>query len=265
MANAVDKVKPFDDKTLELCDRISTEVMRPLVTQKEFLYVDADVLFDYRLGALLATIKGEDDYNYILKHVDEYLNAPSLECAKSFPDLNRTDADLDKLAVDKSSALSLAALTPPTKVLEQLPIMIRVLNTINLSKETQRPIHVTVNQRRVEITDFVKNAITAAVTRGDASATVAFTTYKSWFDVPEDLLKRQDVIIVYDLKEFLMTGTTSQKLLVDTNELSMTDIMALTQSELKQEDTALGLDNMKNVMELMCDKFTFINKTLLVR
>lgn len=265
MSKVADKAMPFDNETIKLCDRISSEVMRPLVTQKEFMYVDADVLFDYRLGALLATVRGEQDYNYILEHVDEYLNAPTLECAKFFPDLHKTDSELDRIAADPQNATALAALTPPTKVLEQLSVMIRVLNTINLSKETQRPIRVTVNQRRVQITDFVKNAITDAIARGDASATVTFTTYKSWADVPEDILRPQDVIIVYDLKEFLTVGTTSQKLLIDTNELSMTDIMAITQSELNSEDTPLGLDNMKNVMELMCDKFTFINKTLLMR
>lgn len=265
MTNATDNAQAFDSKTIELCDRLSAEVMRPLVTQKEYLYVDADTLFDYRLGAIMASIKNEHDYNYVLEHVDEYLTAPTLECAKFFPAFNKTDAELDDIASSSAGAVALAALTPPTKVLEQLPVIIRVLNTINLSKETQRPIHVTINQRRVAITDYIKQFITDTITRGDASAKIDFTSYKSWFDVPEDLLRCQDVIIVYDLKEFLTLETTSQKLLIDTNELAMTDIMALTQSELSSEDTALGLENMKNVMELMCDKFTFINKTLLGR
>lgn len=265
MADATQDVQPFNDESFEICDRISAEVMRPLVTQKEFVYIDADVLFDFRLGALLAGMTGESDYNYILSNLQTYLDAPTLACAKFFPDLNKTDEELDAFASDPKYAMPMAAVAPPTKLFEELPVLVRVINSINVSKETQRPVRVTINQRNVLLVDYTKNLIRDAVLRGDANAVVEFTNFPTWKDVPEALLKQQDVIIVHDIKDFLLEGTTSQKLLTTTDELAMTDIMAMVQSDLSLEETELGLANLVNIMELMCNKFSFISKTLLMR
>ena len=258
--------KPFDQETSELCTKISAEVMRPLVTQKEFVYIDADTLFDFRLGAIMAKVTGEDDYKYVMEHVHEYLDAPTLECAKFFPKFGMTEKDIDEFLVDPNYATVRAVISPATRLLGELSVIVRVLNSINASKETQRPITVVVNQRHALLEPFNKRLIEDSVYRGDKYAKVEYTNFPTWNDVPEAVLKKQDVIIVYDLNEFLREGTTSQKLLATVEEFAMTDIMAITQvTSTKVNDVELGLQNLSNVMELMCDKFTFINKTLLTR
>lgn len=262
----MDELTPpkVNSETRQLCSKLADEVVRPLVTQKEFIYIDASFFLDFKVGALLSLIRREKiDYDYILQHLQEYLDAPTLECTKFFPKLNLTEQDLlDRMEAPEYNDV-LSVITPPTKFLSEFGNIIRVLNTINQSKESSRPLKVTINQNLMTLNQYVRNNLTNAIHMIDSEIKVTFTEYRSWSEVPESVLEKQDVICVYNLRDFLREGTTSQKMLAETNKLSMTDIMAITQSDSSKEDLKLGLDNLKSVMEMMCDKFTFIHKTLL--
>jgi len=247
----------------EMRNKISAEIMRPLVTQKEFVYIDADLLYDFRLGGIISTITNEEQYNYIRDHIPEYLDAPTLEVAKFFPDMKMSEQDIDKRLSDPKYEQVLALMSPPTQFISELGLLIRVLNTVNRSKETQRPIKVTVNQRKYMLTDYTKKMIERAVHDGDAKAVVEFTHFESWFKISEALLKQQDVICVYNIREFLQEGTVSQKLLVNTEEFAMADIMALEQCDLTGDQAEIGLENMADLMRAFgCNSFSFIKKTL---
>ena len=248
----------------EMCTRWSTEMMRPLVKQKEFIYIDADILFDFKLGALISLMRnGEKDYKYILSKLDDYLAAPSLDCARFFPELGLTEEDLTNQMANPKYANVLAAIAPPTRFMAELGEMIRVINTINSSKESSRPLQVTINQRKLPLHKFTKDLLTENIHRADKNTKVEFVEFDSWFNVPKDLLSRQDIICVYDLKEFLAPGSVPQKLLADTNELAMSDILAISQSDLTGADLGLGMLNLRDVMEMFCEKFTFIRKTIM--
>jgi len=255
-----------NNETLALCDKISKESMRPLVTQKEFVYVDAELLYDFRLAGLLSLIRnGASDYNYIMQHVKEYLDADTLECAKFFPELGITEADIDAVLADPEKSAIIAAIAPPTKLLHELGRCIMVLNTLNTSKETHRPIQLTINQSRVQIHNYLKKQIARVVHMDDPSVIIHFTSYPGWKTVPQEVLKNQDAIFIYDIKEFLLEGTNSQKALTTDFGLGTVDIMALAQSDLNEADTPKGLSNMKMILSLFCTKFTFFKKTLLTK
>jgi len=253
----------LNDETMKMCGKLSEELMRPLVTQKEFVYIDADLLYDFKLGGLISTVTNEAEYNYIRDHVPEYLAAPTLECAKFFPELHMTEEKLLERITNPKYDKAIAFMSPPTQFIYELGLLIRVLNTMNTSKETQRPIKVTINQRKVILTDYTRNLITRAVHDGDPKASVEFVHFDSWFKVSKDLIKQQDVICIYDIKEFLSEATVSQKLLLDTEEFAMADIMALEQSDLPADQTELGLANISDLMKAFgCNSFSFMKKTL---
>lgn len=247
----------------QLCDKMSQETMKPFMVQKENIYIDSDLLYDYRLGAVLALTRGEADYNYVLAHLNAYLKAPTLECAKFFPDLHLTEEQLDKVIMDPNYFVFMNAAAPATEFFNDLEKIIRIFNTINESKEVTRPLHITINQRRIKIHDVYKRQLENRIHRTDPSVIVEFTEYASWNDVPQTLIEVQDLICVYDMIEFLQEGTNSQKALAKIpSKLCRTCIATLLQSD-KENPTLDDFTNLQRMLECMCMKLSFRPKTVL--
>ena len=237
--------------------------MKPLMTQREFMYIDLDLLYDLRLSALLGFVKGEEDYKYIRKHVQQYLDAPTLEVCKFFPELKVKEEDLDDFINDPGYSTILAALALPTNFMRELQDIIKFINTENESKETHRSLKITLNCRYKNLHPYIINRVVDLIHKSDPLVKVEVTEYRDWSEVPASLIKMQDMICVYDVRNFLSDGTTSQKLLTEMNELSNCSIVGLKVSDLSKEDTEIGVVNLQDVISIMCKKFTLVNKTLL--
>ena len=252
-----------DQVIQEDISKLSMEAMKPLMTQREFMYIDLDLLFDFRLSALMAFIKGEEDYKYIVDHIPEYLEAPTLEVCKFFPEMGVKEKDLDTILTDRRYRTFLAALALPTKFLRELQDIIKFINTENESKETHKSLKITLNARYKGLHPFIVNKVVRAIHDSDPGVVVELTEYPDWYSVPAELIKMQDMICVYDIRNFLAVGTTSQKLLTEMNELSNCSIVGLEVSDLGSEETAIGLVNLQDVVSILCKKFTLTKKTLL--
>jgi len=247
----------------DLCTQMSNELMKPFLKQKEYIYIDADLLYNYRLGAVLALTRGEEQYNYVVANMQKYLDAPTLECAKFFPDLNLTDQQLDEFIVNPKYYNFINAASPASNFIDNLGMMIRVMNTLNQSRETTRPLRLTINQRLIKIHPVYRRGIVHRIHDIDPTVIVDFTNYKNWFEVPEKLIEAQDFICVYDLIDFLRQGTSSQKVLATMPpKLSQCCIVALKQAEVPNP-TAEHFVNLKVMLEIVCDKFSYINKTII--
>jgi len=246
-----------------MCDSLSSELVKPFTVQKENIYIDSDLLYNYRLGALLALTRDESDYLHIIKHLHEYLEAPTLECTKFFPDLGLSEADLDKVIDDPKYFVFLNAAAPATLFVKDLETVIRIFNTTNQSRETTRPLHITINQRRVKMHIVHQKALIETIHTFDPSVVVEFTEYKSWFEVPTSVIECQDFLCVYDMVEFLKEGTNSQKILASVPpKMAKCNIATLLQSDVPNP-TVEHFENLRVMLEVMCNKFSFRPKTLL--
>ena len=245
-----------------VCDKLSMDLMKPYMVQKKNIYVDADLIYDYRLGALLALTNGEAQYNYVMDNLHGYLNGRSLDCARFFPKLGFTEEDLDRMIADPEYFIFLTAASPASTFLDDLDMIIKIINTLNQSKEVTDPLRITINQRKIKIHDVHKAGIIARIHQIDPSVLVNFTEFPSWYKINEKFLEEQDFICVYDMLEFLREGTVSQKLLASVpSRLMHADILTLFQSD-KKFATDEDFANLKTIMECMCDKFSFIPRTL---
>ena len=250
-------------ETADLCDKISHEVMRPMLTQSEFVYIDVELIFDFMLTALLSKMPNEEKcYNYVIDHVKDYLAAPTLECAKFFPDLNLTDDQLRGVLRDPKYSAVLSAMILPTGFQQELGTIIRVLNTVNKSKETQRPLRFTINSSLMKLTPRLEKMVLSLLFSLDPSVEVKFTNFKDWSEVPEKLLVNQDLVCVYDIKDFMKEGSTFQKVLSKSNDLSKTNILALENFD---HDSTEAIFNFKAVMSMFCNDFNFFRKSLIVK
>lgn len=242
---------------------VSMAAMKPLMTQREFMYIDLDLLYDLRLSALLGFVRGQEDYDYIVQHIPEYLETPTLEVCKFFPKLGVTEEDLDNFINNPDYRAILAALALPTKFMKELQDIVKFINTENESKETHRSIKLTLNCRYKNLHPFIIHRIVDLIHKSDPGVRVEVTEYRDWFEVPAELIKTQDMICVYDVRNFLADGTVSQKLLTGMNELSNCSIVGLKVCDLDKEDENIGVENLQDVLSIMCKKFTLVNKSLL--
>lgn len=242
---------------------VTMAAMRPLMQQREFMYIDLDLLYDFRLTALMAFIHGREDYDYMYQHLHEYLEAPTLEVCKFFPKLGVTESDLDDFIANPEYRMFFAALAIPTKFIKELQDIIKFVNTENESKETHRSLHITLNCRYKNLHPYIVGRVVDAIHKSDPNIKIELTEYRDWFEVPADLIKMQDMICVYDIRNFLETGTTSQKLLTEMNELHNCSIVGLKVSDLGKEDTEIGVVNLQDVLSIMCKKFTLVDKSIL--
>ena len=246
----------------EMCDQMSKEIVKPFLSQKEHIYIDSDLLYDYRLGAVMAFISNEQQYDYVVKQLPVYLNAKDNSTAKYFPELQLTDEQIEKMITDPNYYSFVSAAAPATKFVDGLSQVIRIFNTINESKEVNRPITITVNQRTIDLHPVYKKALMDKIASVDPSVVVNFTSYKSWYEVPGALIEHQDLICVYDMVEFLKENTNSQKAISAVpSKLARCSIIAPWQSDV-DNPTPEHFRNLKVMLEVMCMQFTFINRTL---
>ena len=248
---------------VDLCDKMSKEIVQPFLRPKEHIYVDSDLLYYYRLGAMIGLTKTEQQFNYVVSHVQDYIKAPSLDCARFFPEMGLTDEMLDKFIQAERFFNFVSAAAPASDFIDNLDKIILAMNTVNTSKEVKEPLTITINQRTIPIHPVYKRGIVNRVHSIDPRVNVEFVAYKSWYEVPPTLIEKQDFICVYDLGEFLREGTNSQKLLAEVpSKLSRCYIASLLQSD-KPNPTPEQFTNLKAILEVMCDKFMFVEKTIL--
>ena len=245
-----------------VCDNMSKEIVKPFLAQKEHMYIDADLLYDYRLGAVLALTRNEEQYNYVMSQLPAYLNAHDNKTAKYFPDLNLTDEQIEEFIRKPEYYTFITAAAPATEFVGNLQRVIRIFNTINESKEVTRPITITINQRTIELHPMCKKALSEIIAAIDPDVHVNFTSYKSWFEVPLELIEVQDFMCVYDMIEFLKEGTNSQiALSAVPSKLTRCSIVTPWQAD-TDKATPEHFRNLKVMLEVMCNQFSFIHRTI---
>jgi hypothetical protein len=257
----------MDKELSSFFDRVTTDIMRPYFMQQEYFYIDADLLVDFRLGALMAYIRNEADYKYVVEQIPTYLAGYDLDTAKYFPKLGLTERDLDRALTNPEYLAPLATISPRTQAMTQICTMLSMIKSENARSDTDRPLKLYINFR-YPVHQSIKDEIHDEIKRADDKAIVEFTNYSSWAEPDEEFLKKMDFIGVYNIREFLKEGWPPQKLISAVpSGFGHTAIVALIQSDPApdQDQFDLGIDNFVNVMELMCDKFSFIPKSIITK
>lgn len=258
------------DKEFEsMCNDAGKAIMQPYITQLENIYIDADLLYDFKLGALMAHIKNEKEYDYIVSKIPDYLQVYDLKCAEHFPEMHLTDADLERVINNPKYEKVLTCLTPRTTFMVDIERLLSIVRGINKNKETTKPVHLYINEGRHSLSVILKRQLTEYIRRLDSNVILEFTNFKSWYDVSERFIGNMDFIGVYDIVEFVKEGTPTQKLLSAVpSGFAKTSISALAQIStiLEEKDNAEEvLRNTASVFSMMCDQFAFLKKSLITK
>lgn len=251
------------DNLVSDADQIGTEIIESMQHPVKTIYMDSDFLYDYRLGSLLLLIKGEKDYEYVIKQLDAYECNPSLKITDSFPELNLTEEDVDQVEYDLERQTHLNVISPKTGLLEDLNDFLASVNTYNRSQTDTTGVTLIVNCRRHLMPDFVWDQLVDYVNSADKSITLVKTTFRDWDEVPNEDFNKFDMVFVYDMINFARSQLfrTKAQSMSTINKL-MFAFPQLEKERKTPEEAKEAFENFENVMNVIFSKFSYIRKTI---
>ena len=89
------------------------------------IYIDMELLQDFKLGALLSTVTVKEEVEYIMSCLPVYNLKFNNRTAEYFPVLKKTDEEL--LSIVKNNSIKTALLSPWTKIYNNLNVILKYL------------------------------------------------------------------------------------------------------------------------------------------
>lgn len=257
---------PEETKIKQVMDQVSEDILRPFKEPIKAIYIDADFLYDYRLGELLLKVTCDEDYQVILKHLDEYINGTSLKITKYFPELNLTEEDLDLLGKDPVLSKYISVAAPPTKFLMELPSFIMQINTYNKNREEGAPLKVYINTRGNKMNPAIWRRMDDWISGMCSNVRLINTTYSNWTEIPPNIYDSLDILYVYDMQDFMSVGSVSCNKLQNRESIGK---IVVTRPRVREEfdnpdDAQEALDNFESVMSFLVLKFIYLNFPVVV-
>ena len=186
----------IQDSLSNLSKAYFTEISEDVST----IYVDMEILQDFRIGALLQTVTVPEEIEYIQAQLPAYNARTDLETASHFPVLKKTDEEL--LEIIAKNPLRTAILSPWTKIYNNFHIVLKYLYLNSRNKDmTVRPLTIVANSGDMlyPLALFDKFAKLIKATYPDAIVKVA--NYKR-YEADADLYLHTDMFFLYDHEKF---------------------------------------------------------------
>lgn len=257
---------PEETKIKQTIDQLSEDILRPFKEPIKAVYIDADFLYDYRLGELLLKVTCDEDYQIILKHLDEYINGTSFKITKYFPELKMTEEDLDLLEKDPVLGKYVQVAAPPTKFLMELPKFIMQINTYNKNREDGAGLKIYINTKGGKMNSSIWNRLSDGIERIFKNVRLINTTYSNWTEIPTNVYDALDILYVYDIRDFMSVGSVSCVKLQNRESIGK---IIITRPRVKDEfdnenDAQEALDNFESVMSMLVLKFIYMNFPVII-
>lgn len=250
---------PEETKVKQAMDQVSEDILRPFKEPIKAVYIDADFLYDYRLGELLLKVTCDEDYNVVLKHLDEYINGTSFKITKYFPELNLTEEDLDLLERDPVLGKYVQVAAPPTKFLFELPKFIIQLNTYNKNREENSEIKIYINTRGRKMNSAIWSRLADGLEKMCPNVRLINTTYSNWTEIPPNVYDTLDILYVYNMQDFMSVGSVSCNKLQKRESIGK---IVITRPRVREEfdnpdDAQEALDNFERLMSFLVLRFAY--------
>jgi len=156
------------NKTAEqekIYEKMKTDFFNLLIKPVRRIYIDMELLQDFNLGALVTTLKNESEYQYVLKNIYVYNMRYDNLISKHFPDLKRSEEDIQKVLKDPKKQLQLNIFSPFTIVyMKYLKEIFTTLNKVNINHTDYRsPMEVIINYTNINCDPTVLNKLKKAI------------------------------------------------------------------------------------------------------
>lgn len=201
------------NKTAEqekIYEKMKTDFFNLLIKPVRRIYIDMELLQDFNLGALITSLKSDAEYQYVLKNMYIYNLRYDNKICKHFPDLKRTEEDIQRILKDPKKQLQLNILSPFTVVyMKHLKEIFTLLNKVNINHTDFRsPIEIIINYSNINCDPTVLNTLKKSIEQMCVNLSVSFSNNKR-YDYKEEFFKSIDVFMLYDYAEFFAPNTVS--------------------------------------------------------
>lgn len=247
-----------------LMDQVADEILKPFQEPIHGIYIDADFLYDYRLGELILKIEDQKQFDYLKSCIPAYENGNARMITKYFPELKVTEQELDLLEKDPAWSKFIHLSAPRTEFLFRLNSFIAKVNTYNHSKELNHKLRININMRRLDMPKKIWEDLKQSIMSFDPTVDLTKSHYASWNEVPMTEYAKWSMMLIHDVVDFVKWGSTSQKML-EQEKLLDKIILSPYQTEEEFDDPKqeeLALNNFAAIMTLMVSEFSFVRKSI---
>jgi hypothetical protein len=228
------------------------------------LYVDLEMLQDFRIGALLSLITTEPEYQYILHRLPSYGGRYDNNTMKHFPVITDiTDSDIDNRLADVNYHSRLARTSPMTLAFDILKELIAYMHCSNRRCEREKDrLTITIGTNSVIYDQAAKKIFIDTLTKHDKYLDVTFLNRPLWKIEPE-LIFKFDIYMFYNLATFMQQKAICESVCEKTALLrKRVYAYPILEKEPTAELTAEEmLHNTKLVMDVVCD-FVYVDRGL---
>ena len=260
------ETKPIteEDKAFtRMVDKESTDIINSMLMPVKFFYIDADFLYDFRLGALLLMSKTEEQYNYIISKLEEYECSPTMKITNIFKDLGYTEEDVNLMEHDLQYEKYVVAGAPRTKLLDEFKSVVAAIGTYNRTQTDDPGFTIIVNFRNHDIPESQWHELRGFLSAGSRMIHVAKTRYETWEEFPPDLFDKLDMILAYNMPDFVNSEMLAKSVKRFTTQKKA--VMTYPQIENDRdtpEEEKDALDNFSALMGVMFYKFSYIKREI---
>lgn len=184
-------------------DRLSENYFSSLSNPVNKIYIDMELLQDFKLGALLSTVTVKEEVEYIMSCLPVYNLKFNNRTAEYFPVLKKTDEEL--LSIVKNNSIKTALLSPWTKIYNNLNVILKYLylNSQHIDGNPKQ-ITIVVNcsdmKYPIQMFDLWANTMKETHPKLDIRL-IAYPRYTA----PVELYEEFDMFFIYDHEKFFNT------------------------------------------------------------
>lgn len=188
---------PDIEKTLEtLRDDYFKTINRPVGS----VYVDMEMICDFRLGALLSTFTVAKEMEYLYTRIPAYNERYDLDTAKYFPALKKTDAELDEII--RNCPGKVARVAPWTEILQKFVAAMSLVELSNKNLDPSARLSVVINCQDFRYPEDLAKVFRRRMASGFKTMSIEFTNGRRYSQEP-GYYAGFDMLFLYDYATFM--------------------------------------------------------------
>lgn len=193
----------FDQQIPEFFADMSREYFEDMFNPCHNLYIDLEMLQDFRLGALLCLITTEPEYQYIQYRLKEYNDRFNLNTMEHFPVITSvTEEDITTYIDDKKNHLTLARVSPMTDLYAMMPEFLRAVRLVNLKCSSQHDLlTITLGTDSVIYDKPAKTTLINVFKKLDTRLNVDIINRPAW-EMDNASILGNELFLVHDMTQF---------------------------------------------------------------
>ena len=227
------------------------------------IYVDLELMQDFKIGALLSMITLKEEIEYIQHNLPKYNKRYDFECAKYFPALKISEHDINLRLKSEAQNIFITTMSPFNGVWSIFANCLVDIGHHNDMTKNNVKTRIVFNIADIPYPDPLKIDITDNVNKYLHNVDVQFTQYERY---DETDLSGYDLLFIYDLPQFVKPDTTTSKQFFREGKFANARIYTVPRKskdkQIPDDKLDFAFEATHKWLQLFCDELFFINDLL---